>query len=282
MGGARRKLCLEAERASDDAVMQVSEPALYAGQLVSLARRMSAAQVSPALGMAKRSDLSTRVSALLDDRQRRGPASAFATGCAMAVACLILITLAPVRTVAQSGSPAAATAQDAPSSALGRGLIDAAKEGNSPAIDALINAGADVNFVLSGDGSPLIAAARNGHVEAVRLLLDQGADLMMPVRGDGSPLIMAAREGHAEVVTLLLDRGANIEQIVPEDENALIQASANGRLDVVQILVSLGADVNARAWTESNGGEWRTPLSMARRGGHEAIAALLAASGARQ
>jgi ankyrin repeat protein len=87
------------------------------------------------------------------------------------------------------------------------------------------------------------------------------------------------------VVTLLLDRGANIEKIVPEDENALIQASGEGHLNVVKLLVKRGANVNARAWAgksfERPDGEWRTPLSMARKGGHEAVVAFLIESGAR-
>ena len=46
----------------------------YAEQLVTLAQRMSATPVQPMLGMANRSDLSTRVTAVLDDRLRRGRA----------------------------------------------------------------------------------------------------------------------------------------------------------------------------------------------------------------
>jgi ankyrin repeat protein len=97
---------------------------------------------------------------------------------------------------------------------------------------------------------------------------------------------MAAREGHADVVTLLLDRGANIDQMVPEDENPLIQASGEGRLQVVKLLVTRGADVNARAWVEPAferpNGEWRTPLSMAQKGGHDSVVAFLLSVGARE
>ena len=279
---AWRKLRLEAERACDDAVVQGAERTEYADQLVSLARRMSQAHAQPALGMANRSDLSTRVSALLDDRQQRGRAGLWTTASALAMASLIVLAIAPLRTIAQSRGSDAATVRQTQSRSLDRALLEAADDGNIPAIDALLNAGANVNCSLEGDGSPLIAGARNGYIEAVRKLLDRGADLNMPVAGDGNPIIMAAREGHAEIVQLLLDRGASIDQMVPEDENALIQASSEGHLDVVQLLVNRGANVNARAWTNSNGGEWRTPLGMARRGGHDAVAAFLLGSGAQQ
>ena len=75
-------------------------------------------------------------------------------------------------------------------------------------------------------------------------------------------------------------------QLVPDDENALIQASAEGRLDVVKLLVSRGADVNARVFVDSTfekpDGEWRSPLSMARRGRHAEVVTFLQSAGARE
>ncbi len=199
------------------------------------------------------------------------------------------------RAASQSGNLAAVT-QDSGSqtkeprkrrsSPLDRALYEAAENGDISDINGLLNAGANVNCALDGDGTPLIGAAREGRLEAVRLLLDRGADPNMPVSGDGNPLIMAAREGHADVVTLLLDRGASIDQMVAGDENALIQASGEGHLHVVKLLVSRGANVNARTWVEQgfgqSNGEWRTPLSMARKGGREAVVAFLLAAGARE
>ena len=99
-------------------------------------------------------------------------------------------------------------------------------------------------------------------------------------------MIMAAGAGRADVVAMLLDRGARIDEIVPDDENALITASGRGHLDVVELLVTRGADVNARAWAGKGpggiAGEWRTPLRMARRGGHQRVVSLLLAAGAQE
>jgi beta-lactamase regulating signal transducer with metallopeptidase domain len=337
---ALRRLCLEAERACDDAVVRDAGHIEYAEQLVSLARRMSKTHSHLALGMANRSELSTRVSALLDASQRRGRAGLLAAAVVMCVASFLVIAIAPLRAVAQSKnltrgaaiefkagiepvesrgatgasakvvaqpndprhvnpinpSPSSPTVTQEPNSdtrntrqhrstLLDQDLFEAAESGDTSDINRLLDAGANVNCAMEGDGSPLIAAARAGHLAAVRLLLDRGADPNLAVSGDGTPLIMAAREGYADIVALLLDRGASIDKIVPDDENALIQASGEGHIQVVKLLVSRGADVNARAWVDwavgQPKGEWRTPLSMARKGKHTAVVTFLLSAGAR-
>jgi len=282
---AWRRLCLEAERACDDAVIQNEERTEYAEQLVSLARRISKAHAQPALGMANRSDLSRRIHAVLDGRQHRGRAGILAVASTLAVAGIIVFAIAPLHAVAQQSGSTSKQTQGRRSSPLDRALYEAAESGEVSDVERLLNAGANINSVLAGDGSPLIGAARQGRLEAVRFLLDRGADPNLPVRGDGNPLIMAAREGHAAVVALLLDRGARIEEVVPGDENALIQASGSGQLTAVKLLVSRGANVGARVWVEETSqagtGEWRSPLSMARKGRHAEVVAYLLSVGAR-
>ena len=98
---AWRRLCLEAERSCDDAVVISEERTDYAEQLVTLAQRMSATPVQPMLGMANRSDLSTRVTAVLDDRLRRGRAGFALAAGTVAAAALVVLTVAPVRAVAR-------------------------------------------------------------------------------------------------------------------------------------------------------------------------------------
>jgi ankyrin repeat protein len=161
-------------------------------------------------------------------------------------------------------------------------LYEAAADGDIDEVTALLNAGANVNAAISGDGSPLIGAARGGHLDALQLLLDRGAHVDMAVPGDGNALIMAAAAGHARAVLLLLNRGASIDLVVPGDENPLINASRNGHLEVVKLLVSRGANVNVRVWAENsrNDGEWRTPLNMARRNRHTAVEQFLRSAGA--
>lgn len=287
---AWRRLSLEAERACDDAVIQSTESTEYADQLVLLARRLSKPHGLTTIGMANRSDLSIRVSSILDDRQRRGRAGLLATASIMLGASFLVLSIASFRAVAQSSVAQESDLQpkdtkERPLSPFDKALYEAAEDGNISEINRLLDAGANVNCVIEGDGSPLIGAARNGRLAVVRLLLDRGADPNLAISGDGNPLIMASREGQADVVTLLLDRGARIDEVVPGDENALIQASGNGQLVVVKFLVSRGANVNKRVWVEDypgRKGEWRTPLSMARKGRYEAVVTFLLASGAKE
>ncbi|HYO83952.1 MAG TPA: M56 family metallopeptidase [Bryobacteraceae bacterium] len=305
---ALRSHAVEAERACDDAVLESEESTEYAEQLVSLARRLNSASLHHALGMANPSDLHTRVRALLKVDQSRGTLRSTAVIAATAAALAIVATVGPVRLLAQSEiAPenkdqalfeaaqdgdvrrletllASGASANVPLRGDGSALMAAAARGFDNAVTLLLNRGADPNLAVRGDGTALIVAARNGRLSTVRLLLDRGADINLPVQGDGNPLIMAARGGSTEVIQHLLDRGAAIEQVVPGDENALIEASARGNLDAVKLLVSRGANVNARVLVEASGlrsAHWRTPLNMARRGGHSEVVQYLIGVGAR-
>jgi bla regulator protein blaR1 len=288
-----RQLGLEAERACDDAVVATEEGTRYAMQLVALANRLSGSTTQPALAMAARSDLARRVTAVLDAHQVRGRVGARRVALIVSLAAASAAAVAPLHPVAPAPAAAAMSGVDQDrarparaSIARDRALLESADEGDLDGMRELLDAGANINAVILGDGSPLIVAAREGHVSAVTLLLERGADTNLGVAGDGNPLIMAAREGHAPIVELLLNHGARVDQVVPGDENALIQASGEGRLDVVKLLIARGANVNARVWAGGvlgrRNGEWRTPLSMAQRGGHRPVETLLLAAGARE
>ena len=332
---AWRRLCLEAERACDDAVVQTAGHTEYAEQLVSLSRQLTVGRTQPMLGMAKRSDLARRVSSLLDTTRDRGRASLAAAAIAVFIGSFVVIAIGPLRAVAQIATPPVVQKEPAKVNTKsdddddddyrGRNIADSAlfKAAGRNAIERvkeLLEEGANVNAILPGDGTPLIAAAKEGHLEMVRLLLDRGAKPNIGVQGDGNPLLNAAREGRRDVVlllldrgadidagvegdgnalimasgggftdivTLLLDRGADIHKVVAGDENPIIKASETGQLEVVKLLVARGADVNSRVRVDVGMGsklveEYRTPLSMARKGGHIPVVEYLLSAGAKQ
>jgi bla regulator protein blaR1 len=282
---AWRQICLEAERACDDAVVIGNERTAYAEQLVNLARRLSNTLAPPVLSMANRSDLSQRVSAILDQHQARGKAGTRWTLATVAVTALLVSTIAPgleiTRTYASTSQTQSKNTK-VTSKAINRALVEASQDGKLKEVEELLAAGADINWIVEGDGTALIVAARAGNKPLVQYLLQQGADPNVAASGDGNALIMAAEEGHTEIVELLLNSGARVNEVVPGDENALITASGSGHVDVVQLLLSRGADVNMRVWSGDPGGEWRTALKMARKGGHNSVVQLLISAGARE
>ena len=310
---AWRRLCLECERACDDAVVarsrlrqgyggQVAD-ADYAEQLVALAGRFAGAGADPVMSMARRSDLTVRVRAVLDRTQLRGPASIAAVMATVVLASTLALVLAPMQveavpaealasapasqpTPAGSLLPEAAMAQSrrainvsasrrAPrTGVLGRALVEAANEDDLESVRELLAAGADVNAVVQGDGTALLIAAREGHQEMVELLLQRGAEVDIPVSGDGSALIMAAREGYRDIVRLLIDRGANVNIAVRGDGSPLIMAAREGFRDIARILIDGGADVNLAVAGDGN------PLIMAAREGHLELTRMLLDRGA--
>ena len=280
---AWRKICLEAERACDDAVLVSNERTAYAEQLVNLAKRLSNPLATPVLSMANRSDLSQRVSAILDQHQPRGKAGRRWTMATLVVTALLVSAIAPgVEITRTYGTVPQTQSKNTKTKALTRALVEASEDGKLTEVQELLAEGTDINGIVAGDGTALIVAARAGNKALVEFLLQHGADPNVASPGDGNPLIMAANEGHAEIVDLLLNRGARVNESVVGDENALIKASGAGHVNVVQLLLSRGADVNLRVWSGDPDGEWRTALMMARREGHNAVVQLLISAGARE
>ena len=291
---AWRRLCLEAERSCDDAVVMSEERTDYAEQLVTLAQRMSATPVQPLLGMANRSDLSTRVTAVLDERLRRGRAGFALVAGTVAASAIVVATVAPVRAAVKPDPEPIAlleeqrrSAGDRKSRALDTELYEAANEGDYAGVRELVEGGANANAVIDGDGSPLIGAARSGKIVITQYLLDHGADPNQPVPGDGSPLIVAAAFGRLDQVALLISRGADVNLAVDGDENPLMNAAEGGHLEVVKFLIDKGADIHTRILAGRWNGrqseeEWRTALSQARKNRHMQVVSYLESLGARE
>src|SRR5687768_11039112 len=124
---AGRQLAVEAERACDDAVVAGMDRADYAEQLVTLAARLSSPTPRLMLSMAKRSDLSTRVSAILNPGQQRGRAGAAAAATIIAIVALLMGTVASLKAVARYNSPASdsvASAHPVVAAAVGARNLD--------------------------------------------------------------------------------------------------------------------------------------------------------------
>ncbi len=153
-------------------------------------------------------------------------------------------------------------------------IADAAMTGDTAAVRALLQSGADVN-APHGDGmTALHWAAVTGNVELADTLLRAGANVKAATRlGASTPLALAAENGSEGVVAALLAAGADANDADAHGTTPLMLAAASGRAAAVEALVERGAEVNA---TEQSMGQ--TALMFAAANNRvEAITALLAA-----
>jgi beta-lactamase regulating signal transducer with metallopeptidase domain len=101
-------------------VLQRAERTEYAEQLVLLARRLASAPAPSTLGMANRSHLAERVSAILDPGLRRGRVGLTTTVSVMSAAALVALAIAPVSAVAVIRAAGEASVASAGSSSGGQ------------------------------------------------------------------------------------------------------------------------------------------------------------------
>lgn len=121
-------------------------------------------------------------------------------------------------------------------------LIVASLAGNTEAAEALIEAGADVMARNRSGFTALHAAAYGGHVGTARLLLANGADVNGRInRADKSPIFLAADEGHIEVIEVLLDHDADIVTLDNDGFTVLIRTMFRKHYDIVALLKEHGA-----------------------------------------
>jgi hypothetical protein len=162
---------------------------------------------------------------------------------------------------------------------LGPGLlVDAAKEGDTKIVRELLATGADVNHTKEGDEgrTALYKAAWKGHLEAVQALIDAGADVDKGGTTDwATPLLMAVENNHTQVAQALIDAGADVDKGTTTNERTpLLVAAQNNHIQVAQALIDAGADVDKGGTTTGC-----TPLTNAAYNGHlEIVKALVGAN----
>lgn len=127
----------------------------------------------------------------------------------------------------------------------------------------------EINPPVSSKGglTALLHAARQGYIEAARALLDGGADINKVSTGDAtSPLLMAVINGQFDMALFLLERGADPNLAAGDNGVTPVWAAVNAQwqprtrfpqpqqmelqqatyLDVMKALLEAGADPDAR------------------------------------
>jgi ankyrin repeat protein len=87
-------------------------------------------------------------------------------------------------------------------------LLQAAKDGDTETVKALIERGTDVDADSVFNSTALMAAAFKGHTEIVQELLQAGADVNASAKNCDTALILAIEKGRAEVIEMLKKAGA--------------------------------------------------------------------------
>jgi uncharacterized protein len=123
---------------------------------------------------------------------------------------------------------------------------------NLEAADTLLRAGANANAATDLGVTPLWSASENGSSAMARKLLAAGANPNLALLSGETPLMVAARGGYAEVVQQLLDKGANPNAHGSRGQTALMWAVAQKHPETVKVLIGHRADLNLKSdvWTE--------------------------------
>jgi len=126
-------------------------------------------------------------------------------------------------------------------------LVEAASRGDLKQVDALLQAGANINAVGVQGISPLIWVLAAHNKQGVEHLLKAGADPNQnTMEKDESAMSLAAGGNDPEILEMLLKRGGNPNLTGPRDQ-AVLQIAAlysERRRENVRLLLKYGADIN--------------------------------------
>ncbi|MGA8863029.1 MAG: ankyrin repeat domain-containing protein [Gallionella sp.] len=120
-------------------------------------------------------------------------------------------------------------------------LMLASHAGNLAMVLALIGAGAQVNACDERGWTPLMKAAYNadldrGFADVVQALIDAGANVEMPIGYGIRPLMLAAGYGETAVVETLLNAGADVLARNEGGLTALMMVKQKHYVDVINLL----------------------------------------------
>ena len=120
-------------------------------------------------------------------------------------------------------------------------LFEAVHRGDAARVRALVAEGADVNATDERGWTPLACAVHNaevdrGYPDVVQALIDAGANVEARIGYGIRPLMLAAGYGEAAVVKILLDAGADVLARNDGGLTALMMVKEKFYVDVINLL----------------------------------------------
>lgn len=155
-------------------------------------------------------------------------------------------------------------------------LVEAVREGDQAAVQALLSQRVDVNEAQADGATALHWAVQRNDLETVDLLIRGGANANARNDYGVTPLALACGNSSAEMVEKLLGAGADPNAAKVTGETVLMTCSRTGNPVSVRALLARGADPNA---SETRGGQ--TALMWALAAHHANVAGLLVERGAK-
>ena len=154
-------------------------------------------------------------------------------------------------------------------------LWNAARTGDAEAVVRLAGEGASADAKGGDWDSPAVAeAAYEGHTEVVEALLRLGCDPNAPGPGGGTALMSAASWGHGGVVGALLEHvEKGLDAVDDYGWTALMWAAFHGHAAIAAQLVKAGGDATLCATGGNH--EGKTALEIAETEGKAEVVALL-------
>ncbi len=117
----------------------------------------------------------------------------------------------------------------------------AAEEGNTDAVELLLDNGTTVSGQDVRGYMALHHAVVGGHADVVQLLLKRGANSSTSSNGR-TPLLFAVQKGHSRIVDLLLKNGADLDATGEHDRTALHLACILHLPIICRLLIARGAN----------------------------------------
>lgn len=126
-------------------------------------------------------------------------------------------------------------------------IIDAARSGDIPAIEAFLQAGEEVDTRTPEGYTPFILAAYHAHDDALAVLKKAGAKpCAVDARGSNAFMGVAFR-GHLNTAKWLLDNtDCDVNALNATGQTALMMAALFGREDIIRLLLDKGADASVK------------------------------------